>query len=141
MKKEFLSDRGCLVVKTDADGRPSVEASLIDGTCWLTAHQMAEVLEVFISAVTSNLRVVFRSGILQEEKVTATYKYEHNGRRRETVFYNLEVLIALCYRIDSLNARVIRKWNAEAISEYGKAVNGSGSVYVLCPDSTGSGVS
>lgn len=107
---------GHIAIKTDATGQPTVNVEFADGTVWLTVHQMAQLLDVFVSAVTSNLRVIFKNRILREEDVSFNYKYEHEGRQRETIYYNLETLIAICYRVNSRNAKAIRKWIAATIS-------------------------
>ena len=96
----------------------TVEAKLINGTLWLTKHEIADLFNVFVSSIGSNFRSILKSGLLQEENVTRIHKYENNGRQSEMALYNLEALIFVSYRIASFEARAFREWVMKALTEY-----------------------
>ena len=96
----------------------TVEAKLINGTLWLTKHEIADLFNVFVSSIGNNFRSIFKSGLLQEENVTRIHKYENNGRQSEMTLYNLEALIFVSYRIASFEARAFREWVMKALTEY-----------------------
>lgn len=84
----------------------------------MTKHEIADLFNVFVSAVGNNLRSIFKSGLLREENVTRIHKYENNGRQYEMTLYNLEALIFVSYRIASCEARAFREWQMKALTEY-----------------------
>ena len=84
----------------------------------MSKHEIADLFNVFVNTIGNNLRAIFKSGILREEEVTHTHKYENNGRRCEVTLYNLEALIFVSYRIASYEGRAFREWVMKALTEY-----------------------
>ena len=111
-------ERGYIRIKENRDNQLIVEAKLVNCTLWMTKHEIADLLNVFVSSVGNNLQAIFKSDILREEDVTQIHKYEHNGRQSETTLYNMEVLIFVSYRIASYEARAFREWVMKALTEY-----------------------
>lgn len=79
---------------------------------WMTANQMANLFECFISKVNANIRAILKSRILDNTKVCQTYYYK-NGNSVE--LYNLEMIIALSFKIKSHNSEIFRKWICDTI--------------------------
>ncbi|MDL2231479.1 virulence RhuM family protein [Porphyromonadaceae bacterium OttesenSCG-928-L07] len=68
-------------------------------------------VDTYTVTVANNLRSIFKSGVLREKRVTKTYHYKtDSGKEGITIFYNLDVIIALAYRIRSRNADIIKVW-------------------------------
>ncbi|MDR1370998.1 MAG: hypothetical protein LBJ72_12885, partial [Dysgonamonadaceae bacterium] len=61
-----------------------------------------------------NLRSIFKSRLLWEEDCSLTYRYVDKGIEKQAVYYNMEVLIFLSYRINSLEAKIFRDFVREA---------------------------
>lgn len=97
-----------------------VEAKLIDGTLWLTKHEMARLLGVYVNTIGNNLRAIFKSGVLREQDVIRVHEYEHAGKTGFTTLYNLEALIFISYRVASFQARAFRAWVMNALCEYNR---------------------
>lgn len=100
-----------------------VEAKLIDGNLWLSKHQMAQLFGVFVNTIGNNLRSIFNNGLLHEHKVTIVNESDYEGKHYRTVFYNLEAIIFVSYRIGSFQARAFREWVMNALCEYNKVEN------------------
>lgn len=111
-------ERGYINIKENGANQLTVEAKLIDGNLWITKHEIADLFNVFVNTVGNNLQAIFKSGILHKEDVTCIHKFEHKGRKCETILYNLEVLIFVSYRIASFEARAFREWVMKALTEY-----------------------
>jgi len=111
-------ERGYIIIKENKDNQLIVEAKLINGTLWISKHEIADLFNVFVSSISNNLRAIFKSGLLREEDVSRTHKYEDNGRQCEVTLYDLETLIFISYRIASYEARVFREWVMKALTEY-----------------------
>lgn len=79
------------------------------GTVWFTQHQIADLFGVFVSAVNSNIRSILKNEVLREEEVCHHETTATGGR----TLYNLEMIIALAFRLKSLKAAQFRKWMIE----------------------------
>lgn len=98
-------ERGKISFNHNANDSISVQIELSGGTVWVTKSEIANLLEVFTPAISANLREIFKSKELFETEVT---RY-HNG----TMFYNLDVIIALAFRCKSPICHRFREWLRE----------------------------
>ena len=74
---------------------------------WMTQHQLADLFQCFVAKINTNVRAILKTGVFDESKVCRTYHYK-NGNSVEQ--YNLEMIVALSFRIRSRNAEVFRKY-------------------------------
>ena len=111
-------ERGFIKIKESTDNQLIVEAKLVNCTLWMSKHEIADLFNVFVNTIGNNLRAIFKSGLLREEDVTRTHKYEYNGRRYEVTLYNLEAVIFVSYRVASYESRAFREWVMKALTEY-----------------------
>lgn len=79
----------------------------LTGNVWMTDFEIAELLGVTLSAVNSRIKSIYKSGVLSEND---TYRYIRleNGNRADA--YNMEMITALTFRLNSINSLVFRKW-------------------------------
>jgi len=89
---------------TIENGIVSVPAS---AGIWMTQHQLTNLFQCFVGKINANVRAILKTGVLDESNVCRTYHY-NNGNFVEQ--YNLEMIIALSFRIQSRNAEVFRKY-------------------------------
>jgi len=111
-------ERGYIRIKESEDNQLIIEAKLVNNTLWMSKHEIADLFNVFVSSVGNNLRAIFKSGLLREENVTRTHKYENNGRQCEVTLYNLEAIIFVSYHVASYETRAFREWVMKAMTEY-----------------------
>lgn len=106
-------------IKINMEGeKPSVEAQLSDNNLWLTAWEMARLFNVFSQKIDANLRSIFKSHLLWEKDVSYTYRYTDKGIEKQAVYYNMEALIFVSYRIASLEAQIFRQFVNSALREH-----------------------
>ena len=74
---------------------------------WMSEYELAKMFECFVAKVSSNIRSILKTGVLYERAVCRTYYYS-NGNSVD--LFNLEMIIALSFRINSKNAEVFRGW-------------------------------
>jgi len=79
----------------------------VDGTVWLSAWEIAKIFEVFPAKVTSNIRSILKSGVFWIDDVCYCHHYANGGC---VDLYNLEMITALAFRINSPKAELFRKW-------------------------------
>ena len=111
-------ETGYIKIKENERHEFVVEAKLVNGTIWLTKHEIANLFNVFVNAVGNNLRSIFKSRMLLEDEVTHSHRYSHNGHELEMVLYNLEVIIFVSYRISSFEAKAFREWVLKSFSQF-----------------------
>lgn len=111
-------ERGYIRIEKSKNNQLIIEAKLVNCTLWMTKHEMADLLNVFVASINNNLRAIFKSGLLREEDVTRIHKYQDGKRQCEVVLYNLEALMFVSYRVPSYEARVFRQWIMKALTEH-----------------------
>lgn len=79
----------------------------LSGNVWMTDYEITDLFRVTFSAVNSQIKAVYKSGALKEYD---TYQYIRleNGNRADA--YNLEMITALAFRLNSLPAKIFRQW-------------------------------
>ena len=111
--------RGYININNEEGEQPSVEVQLVNNTLWLTKWEMAELFGVFTNTIGNNLRSILKSGLLWEKDVTYTHSYTtKNGQKAHAVFYNLDAVVFVSYRISSANARLFRQWLNDALRDH-----------------------
>ena len=117
MKKENK-----LILFTDNDGKVSINVCFADEDVWLTQEQLAQIYATTQQNVSQHVKCVYADGELSDE---ATHKkfllVRQEGSRqvkREIDHYNLDMIIALGYRVQSPVAVHFRRWATERLHEY-----------------------
>ena len=104
------------------NGAAKVSARFADDDVWLTQQQLAEIYETSQQNISLHIKTIYEDGELLKE---ATYKdflsvQKEGGRevKRKIAHYNLDVIIALGYRVQSNVAVRFRQWATERLHEY-----------------------
>lgn len=104
-------------VETD---KPIIEVKIIDGTVWMTVNEIADLFGVYTPTVNKHLKAIFKDNLLRESEVTKEHRYTAEGGKYICTYYNLEVIIFLSFRIQSLYTKAFREWVLNAFCEYSK---------------------
>ena len=111
-----------LIIYTDNDGRTRIDVRLEEETLWLSQQQMAELYQTSRTNVIEHIKHIYEEGELQEEGTCRNFRQVRlEGKRqvsRELPFYNLDMIIALGYRVRSIIATRFRQWATERLKEY-----------------------
>jgi len=111
-------ETGSIKIIIEEGKTPSVEAQLVDNNLWLSKWQMCQLFDCFNQKIEMNLRSILKSKLLWEEDVSYTYRYTDKGIEKQCVYYNLEVLIFLSYRIGTFQAKIFRQFVNSALREH-----------------------
>ncbi len=110
------------LIFTGQAGEQSIEARYEDDTIWLTQKLISELFQVQPQNITQHLKNIYAEGELQE---TATCKdflqVQAEGDRqvkRRQKFYNLDAIISVGYRVNSLRATQFRQWATQVLREF-----------------------
>lgn len=101
------------------DGKQHIEVFYAGETVWLTQKRMAELFGVEVNTINYHLKEVFGSGELDEDSVIRKFRTTAaDGKKYLTAFYNLDAIISVGYRVNSLQATAFRKWATATLREY-----------------------
>lgn len=104
----------------DEEGK--VQVVIKDETIWATQKAMAQLFDVNIPAISKHLKNIFDEGELSPDATVSKMEIvQMEGERevkRETIFYSLDAIIAVGYRVSSVRATRFRQWATKILNEY-----------------------
>ena len=101
------------------DEQGKVQVIVKDGTIWCTQKAMAQLFGVDRSVITKHLKNIFDSGELRQESVCAKNALTAaDGKKYQTTLYNLDAIISVGYRVNSIKATKFRQWATLVLKEY-----------------------
>ena len=101
------------------DGRSRIEVRLEGETVWLSQGLMAELFQTTKQNISLHIHNIFKEGELEELSVVKEYlTTASDGKRYKTKLYNLDVIIAVGYRVRSHRGTQFRQWATERLREY-----------------------
>jgi hypothetical protein len=101
------------------DGIVKIEVFYQDETFWMTQNKMSALFGVQRPAITKHLKNIFDSGELVEKSVSSIMEHTaDDGKNYKTTFYNLDVIIAVGYRVNSHQATKFRIWATNTLKEF-----------------------
>ncbi len=118
---KMQNETNILIYQTEA-GNTKIDVRLENETVWMTQKAIAELYQTSPQNITLHIKNIYKEAELQE---TATCKYylqvQNEASRqvqRQTKHYNLEMVIAIGYRVRSHRGTQFRQWATERLNEY-----------------------
>ncbi|WP_367915453.1 RhuM family protein [Leadbetterella sp. DM7] len=113
-----MKPRDILLFNT-TNQKVNVSVYFQSGTFWLTQKSMAELFGVRVPAVSKHLKNIFDTGELAENSVISKMETTAtDGKVYETNFYRLEAVLAVGYRVNSVQSTEFRKWATQTLNEF-----------------------
>ena len=101
------------------DGTSRIEVRLEEGTVWLPQVLIAELYQTTKQNISLHIRNIFDEGELQPDSVVKEYlTTAADGKQYRTKFYNLDMILAIGYRVRSHRGTQFRVWATERLREY-----------------------
>ena len=120
-----MDNKGEIVIYQTQDGTTQLDVRLDGETVWITQEQMTQLFQRDKSTISRHIRNIFEDGELDESLVVAKFATPKKYGRREgyiqeteTMFYNLDVIISVGYRVKSQRGVQFRQWATKRIHEY-----------------------
>ncbi|NQV12766.1 MAG: virulence RhuM family protein [Parcubacteria group bacterium] len=111
-----------VILYSTEDGQTKIEVQLENETVWLSQKQMAELFDCTVENIIFHLQNVFKSGELGKKATTkeSLVVQKEGGRdiKREVSLYNLDMIISVGYRINSLRGTQFRIWATQKLRDY-----------------------
>ncbi len=110
------------LIFTGQAGEQSIEARYEDETVWLSQKLMADLFDVDVRTVNEHLKNVYEQGEVTPEATIRKFRIvQTEGKRevgRNVDFYNLDAIISVGYRVNSVRATQFRQWAARVLREF-----------------------
>jgi hypothetical protein len=104
------------------DGRNRIEVRLDDNTVWLSQRLLAELFQKDVRTINEHIQNIYEEGELAPEATIRKFRIVQTEGKREVErivdFYNLDVIIAVGYRVKSQRGTQFRRWATERLREY-----------------------
>jgi len=119
MKEE---EKGNILLYQTEEGDVKVEVTLSNDTVWLRLDQMAVLFQRDKSTISRHVKNIFETGELNMDSTVAFFTtVQKEGTReveRNVVYYNLDMIISVGYRVNSHRGVRFRTWATQALKEY-----------------------
>ncbi|MDO8805244.1 MAG: virulence RhuM family protein [Elusimicrobiota bacterium] len=111
-----------IIIYSTEDGKSRIQVRLEDGTVWLSQVQIADLFQTTVANINIHLKNIYSEGELNPgATIKENLIVQNEGARqvqRKVNFYNLDVVIAVGYRIRSDRGMQFRRWATERLKEY-----------------------
>jgi len=113
---------GEIIFYSTPEGVTKVEVIYQGETFWLSQRRLAELFDIEVNTVNYHLKEIYRSGELEENatirKIRIVQKEGERKVARDVELYNLDAIIAVGYRVNSLRATQFRIWATQTLREF-----------------------
>ena len=127
---ESLNLNNEIVIYQSEDGKTQLNVKLEGETVWLSQSQMSELFQTDRTVINRHIKNIYKSGELDEKATCAkNAQVRLEGNRtvtRNIPYYNLDVIISVGYRVNSIRGTRFRQWANSVLKQYlikGYAVN------------------
>ena len=116
----IMTDNKGEIILYQPDNSLKLEVRLENETVWLSQAQIAQLFGVDRSVITKHLGNIFSVGELDEDSTCAIFAHMGNVGKQQyrTKYYNLDGILSVGYRVNSINATAFRRWATRIIKDY-----------------------
>ena len=119
-----LSNAGKILIYQNEKGDTKVDVYFSEDTIWMTQKSMCELYQVAKSSISEHIRHIYEDGELEMNATVRKFRtVQSEGARsvnRELDYYNLDMILAVGYRVRSNVGIHFRRWASSVLTEYMK---------------------
>lgn len=109
---------GELILYTTEDGKTSIQLKAQEETVWLTQIEIADLFQTTKQNVSLHIKNILSTNELPESVVKLSLTTAADGKRYKTKLYNLSMILAIGYRVESSRGIQFRRWATTHLQEY-----------------------
>jgi len=121
-KHESSRPGGEIILYQTEDGQTRIECRFAEKTVWLTQRLLADLYQVGVNTINHHIKEIYADGELTPEATIRQYRIvQTEGERsveRQVDHYNLEMILAVGYRVRSQRGTRFRQWATARLAEY-----------------------
>ncbi|HEY5592157.1 MAG TPA: virulence protein RhuM/Fic/DOC family protein [Paludibacter sp.] len=107
---------------TTDEGKTEIQVKLDNDTVWLNQYQLEELFKTNRTSITRHISNIYKAGELDKDSTCAIFaQVQNEGNRqitRKLNYYNLDLIIAVGYRVNSIRGTQFRMWANKVLKEY-----------------------
>lgn len=117
-----MIDRNNIIMYQSDDGKFKIDVRIEDETVWLTQRGISELYQKGVNTINEHIKNIYNEGELSEESTIRKNRIVQTEGNRQVErcvsFYNLDMILAVGYRVRSQRGTQFRQWATERLSEY-----------------------
>jgi len=117
-----INQKGEILIYQTEKGETKIDVYMEDGTIWLTQKHIAQLYGKGVNTINEHIKNIISDGELQQSSTIREFRIVQNegGREvaRNTKFYNLDMILAIGYRVRSNVGVQFRNWTSKVLKEY-----------------------
>ncbi len=117
-----MKEESQIIIYKREDGKSEVQVKLVDNTIWLSQKHMSELFDKDSDTIGLHLKNIYNSGELEQDSTTEKYSVvRQEGKRevkRKVQFYNLDAIISVGYRVNSIKGTQFRIWATKVLKDH-----------------------
>lgn len=118
-KKQIRNSTAEFLIFSAQTGGDDLEVRYEDETIWLTQKLMAHLFGVDVRTVSEHLSNIFQAGELAQDSVVRNFRITaSDGKNYNTQHYNLDAIISVGYRVNSVRATQFRQWATSVLRDF-----------------------
>lgn len=112
-------DKGKIIIYQTENEDIKVDVYFEDDTFWMTQKSIVELFQSSKSNISEHLTNIFKEGELEENSAVRIFRTTaSDGKNYNIKYYNLDAIIAVGYRVNSIQATRFRQWATQTLKEY-----------------------
>lgn len=117
-----MMENNQIIIYQTPDGQTSIDVTLDQDTVWLDQQQLSDLFQTDRTSITKHIKKIYKLSELDEEATCAKVaQVQTEGNRRisrKITRYNLDVIISVGYRVNSIRGTQFRIWANKVLKEY-----------------------
>nr|WP_300002543.1 RhuM family protein [Tissierella sp.] len=117
-----INQKGEILIYQTEKGETKIDVYMEEETIWLSSINIAQFYGTSPQNITMHIKKIYEEGELEEDSTSKNYLLVQNDDGREvaksTKFYNLDMILAIGYRVRSNVGAQFRKWTSKVLKEY-----------------------
>ncbi len=109
---------GEIILYTTEDGHTSIHLKTLEGTVWLTQAEIAELFQTTKQNISLHIKNILSENELSEAVVKHNLTTAADGKSYRTKLFNLSMILAIGYRVESFRGTQFRRWATTHLQEY-----------------------
>ncbi len=114
-----MEEHGNIIIYKDKNGNDNIEVKMQDNTVWLNQEQLVKLYNSSKSNISEHIKHIFEDGELEENSVVRKFRTTaSDGKNYNVTYYNLDMIVAIGFRVRSNIGTNFRRWANERLIEY-----------------------
>ena len=115
----MTNDFGSIIIYKTQDGNNKIEVKIYENTVWLSQKQLSMLFGVSKATISEHIKNIFNEGELVTNSVVRKFRTTASDNKIYNIeYYNLDMILAIGYRVRSNIGVNFRKWATETLKEY-----------------------